>query len=260
MEPTFTTSFIRYKKKIKTKNALMVIGLPGIGFVSKMAVDNLVTALKSKKIATIYSPHFPNQVLTMPSGKLRPFSIRIHYAKIKNTPVFLLKGDLQPLTVEGQYEVSAAILKLAKELGVKEVLAMAGFAVQGKKNPEIYCASTSKKLFTLYKKLGAKPLQRVIPVVGMAGLLPALAKSFEISGSCLLVETPGTQLDSNGAKALTKMLGKKLGEKFDTKDLERKVRKAEKLLSQIEMQAKKEETQLMPKPNEAIKDALNYIR
>lgn len=266
MNPDFSKSFSLVRKRVKAKNALLVVGLPGIGFVSKMAVDNLVKKLKAEKIATIYSPHFPNQILSMPSGKLKPFSMKLYYKKIKKTDVFFLRGDLQPLTVEGQYEVSSTILSLAKELGVTELLAMAGFAVNGlKTQPVIYGAFTSKNLFASFKKLGVKQLKNVVPVVGMAGLLPSLAKLYGIHGACLLVETPGTPLDATGAKALIDLLGKKLGEKFDHKDLEKRVKKVEKLLMKMEQQQPmhSEEGHQLVQPEVSLpisKDVLSYIR
>ncbi|NUN11465.1 PAC2 family protein [Candidatus Micrarchaeota archaeon] len=259
-----TKSVIKQKKKIKTKNALLVVGLPGIGFVSKMAVDNLIKTMKAERIATIYSPHFPNQVLSMPSGYLKAFTMQLFYKKGKKKQLFFLKGDLQPLTVEGQYEVSSTILSLAKDLGVTEVMAMAGYSVNNLKGmPKTYCYTSSKKLLKDYAKLGAKQVPTVIPVVGMAGLLPALSKLYGLSGACILVETTGSNLDPEGAKALVRLLEKKTSEKLDLKGLDDRARKVEKLLHKIEDQAKKEELKALAPAPETMpvnKDALSYIR
>ena len=146
--PTFTESFIRVKKKPALKKPLLIVGLPGVGLVSKLAVDHLVKEFKAEKIATLYSPHFPNQVLAMKSGRLRSFTIGFYVKKFKSRDVLFVRGDLQPLTVEGQFEVSAKILSFAKDAGCKEVLAMAGFATSLKKGkPRVFCTSTDKKLF-----------------------------------------------------------------------------------------------------------------
>src|SRR3989344_1198400 len=188
--PTFTESFIRVKKKPSLKKPLLIVGLPGGGLVSKLAVDHLVKDFKAEKVATLYSPHFPNQVLAMKSGRLRLFSIGFYVAQMGGRDVLFLRGDLQPLTVEGQFEVSAKILSFAKDAGCKEVLAMAGFATSLKKGkPRVFCTSTDKKLFEKMASFGAVKGENVIPIVGMAGMVPALAKLFGLKGACLLVET-----------------------------------------------------------------------
>lgn len=261
--PTFLESFVSVKKKIRAKNALLVVGLPGVGLVSKMAVDHLVRETKAEPIAALYSPHFPNQVLALKNGKLRLFSIKFYFKRFKKRDAIFLRGDLQPLTVEGQYEVCSKALEFAKACGVTEVFAMAGFATQGKKDkPNVYCSSTSKRLFEDYLKLGAKQNNVIVPIVGMAGMLPALSKLFGMTGVCLLVETPGNAFDAQGAKTLISMLEKKTGEKFDTKKIDANVAKAEKMLSRMEAQhAQQQQTLAPPAIHETPgKDALRYIR
>ncbi|MFH0922761.1 MAG: PAC2 family protein [Candidatus Micrarchaeota archaeon] len=263
-EPNFLESFVSVKTKVKAKNALLVVGLPGVGLVSKMAVDHLVRETKAEPFATLYSPHFPNQVLALKSGKLRLFSIKFYFKRFKKRDVIFLRGDLQPLTVEGQYEVCAKSLEFVKACGASEVFAMAGFATQGKKDkPNVFCSSSSKALFEDYLKLGAKQNNVIVPIVGMAGMLPALSKLFGMQGACLLVETPGNAFDAQGAKTLISILEKKTGEKFDVKKIDANVAKAEKMLSRMEAQhAQQQSPTLAPPaiPETPGKDALRYIR
>ncbi len=259
------------QQKPRLENAVLVIGLPGIGLVSKMAVDHLTRETKARRFATLYSPHFPNQVLALKNGKLRAFTMRFYWKKLRKRSVVFLRGDLQPLTVEGQYEVAAKILSFAKSLGVTRVVAMAGYAVQktggssqGTQKPGVYCASTNKKFGEEFRKAGAKPSAGVVPIVGMAGLVPALARVYGLNGACLLVETPGTTIDPNGAKALVELLGKWLGEKFDSRELEKRAKRAEKMLRKFEeqsqqgAQAPKTGAPAVPEPIK--RETLNYIR
>ncbi len=261
---SFNESFVVEEKQVKLRDPLLVVGLPGVGFVSKMAVDNLVRDLKAEKISTLYSPHFPNQVLALKSGKLKAFTMRFYLKRLKKRDVVFLKGDLQPLTVEGQYEVSSKALKYFASIGGKDVLAMAGYAIHsGAKTPQIYGYFTSRKLFDEFGKLGVRQSEHAVPIVGMAGLMPSLSRVYKLSGACLLVETPGTPIDSEGAKHLTNLLGKWLGEKFSSVSLEKRARKAESLLRKIEEQARKEEAAALtgPPTTETFKkDTLSYIR
>lgn len=261
--PTFTESFVRIKAKPKVlKNPLLVIGLPGVGLVSKLAVDYLVKEYKAQKIATLYSPHFPNQVLAMASGRLRLFSIGFYVKRFKARDVVFVRGDLQPLTVEGQFEVSAKVLDFARQLGCTEVLAMAGYAVPDKRpKPSIYCACTDENFFKKLTAIGAKKAGKVIPIVGMAGLLPSLSKLYSMKGCCLLVETPGTPMDPVGSKTLLDFLSKMVGQKFDYKALDERVKKAEVAFKKFEKQHAGSPTLQPPAIPEAVeKDTLRYIR
>lgn len=265
MKNDFTESFITETQRPKLKNPVLIVGLPGIGLVSKLTVDHLVRSLKAERFAVLRSPHFPNQVLAMNDGKLRSFSMRFYVKRLKKRDVVFVRGDLQPLTVEGQYEVTGKILSYFASLGGKDVVAMAGYAVNKKQpKPTVYCASTNKQMHESFKTLGAKTCGVIVPIVGMAGMLPALSKAYGMRGACLLVETPGNTIDHHGAKELVVMLAKWLGEKFDTKMLEVRAKKAQKILSQIESQARMEEQAAMaarPVLTDALKkEQLSYIR
>jgi len=258
---TLVESVIVSSSKPVLRDPLLVIGMPGIGFVSKLAVDFLVQRLKAKKFAILYSPFFPNQVISLKNGKLRLFSARFYFFRGKKRDLVFLRGDVQPLTVEGQYEVTGKTLSFFRSLGGKEVIAMAGFAVNEKRDsPKIFATATDKSLFTRLAKLGAVASGQVVPIVGLAGLFPALAKPYSMKGACLLVETPGNIIDAKGAKALADFLSKYVGEKFDTSRLEKRALKTEQMLRQIEEHARAEEQKARGLSTQSQQDALSYIR
>lgn len=261
----FSRSQVSVQRHVAAKDPLLIVGLPGIGFVSKLAVDHLVKQVKAQRIATIYSPYFPNQVIALKSGKLRMFSMRFYYKKLRKRDVIFLKGDIQPLSVEGQYEVCSRALEYFGSVGGSQVVSMAGFAVAPKqeKAPVIYCTSTSKQFHASFRKLGAKNVDKAVPIVGMAGLFPGVAKAYGMKGACLLVETPGSVIDAKGATALVKMLGAVAGEKFATADLDVRARKAEEMIRKLNAQAAPEEPRAGEAPAEDIikrNESLSYIR
>ncbi|MEK6953689.1 MAG: PAC2 family protein [Candidatus Micrarchaeota archaeon] len=254
-----TESTIRIKKDIKAKDPLLIVGLPGIGFVSKLAADHLIKTAKAEHFATLYSPNFPNQVIALKSGNLKLFSMRFFYKKFKGRDLIIVKGDVQPLTVEGQYEVSAKILNFFKTLGGSEIVAMAGYAVNKKtEKPTIFCTSNSKSHLKYFLSIGAKQNDAIIPIVGMAGLVPGIARLFDIKGSCLLVETQGQAIDAVGATSLLDMISKMVKEKINTDALQGKAKKTEDVIRKIEQQAMGEGRQMgggdAPK-----KEVLTYI-
>ncbi|MFH1750628.1 MAG: PAC2 family protein [Candidatus Micrarchaeota archaeon] len=241
MKGPMTESVIRVKRGIKPNNPLMLVGLPGIGFVSKLAVDHLIKVTKAQHFATLYSPNFPNQVIALKSGNLKLFSMRFFYKKLKGRDLIILKGDVQPLTVEGQYEVSSKIISFFKSLGGFEVVAMAGYAVnKTAEKPAIYITSNSKSQLKYFLGLGAKQNDAIIPIVGMAGLVPGIARLYDVKGSCLLVETQGQAIDAIGASALLDMISKITKEKIDTGELKGKAKKTEEVIRKIEQQAVRE--------------------
>jgi hypothetical protein len=235
-------SIIRVKFEPKLRNPLLIVGLPGIGYVGKLAADHVSRTLKAERFAKLISPHFPNQVIALKNGMLKPFTLRFYYKRLPKRDVVILRGDLQPLTVEGQYEVTAKILSFFSGLGGREVVAMAGYAANHRaEKPKIYCASTNKKMFNELVASGAKPTPAIIPIVGMAGLIPGLAPLYGMRGACLLAETPGTTIDALGAKAFVEMFSKILGEKMSVSDLEQRAKKVAGLLKQVEQRARVEE-------------------
>ena len=244
-------------KKVKLRQPILIAGLPCIGLVSKLTVDNLVKELKAKKIAALHSPFFPNQVLAMKGGKLKPFTIKLYYAKAGKQDLVLLTGDIQPLTVEGQYEVCNKILSYFNSIGGKKVIGMAGYSTANVgKTPKVFCAATSKAYFVQLKAIGGQKLAVHVPIVGMAGMLPALAKNYGMEGACLLAETPGTTIDSNAATALTGLLEKMLGTKINSTNLAKKASKTNDLIQKIEAQVQQQQ---MPQMEPAKKANLSYI-
>jgi len=222
--PNFSQSFVRVKRQIKTKRGMLVVGLPGVGFASKLAVDHLVSQLKAEHVATVYSPHFPNQVIATAKGGLRPFSLKFYHKKLNGKDVVFLRGDLQPLTVEGQYEVAAKALEYFHNSGGRSVLAMAGLVTQPQKTRGVYVSSTHKsELRDLQQRAsGIKQNKSFIPIVGMAGLIPTLAPLYGLRGSCMLVETTGEPIDAVAAATLVEVIGKLVDKKIPIEKLKKK--------------------------------------
>lgn len=256
-------SMIRVYSKPAMRDPLLLVGLPGIGLVSKLAADHLVKITGAKKFASLYSKNFPNQIIALKSGRMRLFSMRFYHKKIGSRDVVILRGDVQPLTVESQYDVCLEMLGFFKKLGGREVVAMAGYAVNKKnEKPVIYATSTDRGMFEKFLKLGAKKNENVVPVVGLAGLLPGIAGLLGMRGACLLAETPGNLIDAKGAAALLEIVGKLVGQKIDAKHLEQRAKKTEETLRKLEERARAEQPGMgMPgMAPEVIKKDVTYIR
>ena len=100
MKETYIKEFIQ----IEPNNPILIEGLPGLGLVGKIALRYMIKQLKAKKIAYLYSPHFPYFVLVNKKGNVRLFC---RLVIIPNTSTFsrfeLRRGGL------GAYSIQAAI-------------------------------------------------------------------------------------------------------------------------------------------------------
>ncbi len=265
MKPQFTDSFVRIRKKVKASKAVLLVGLPGVGFASKLAVDHLIGHFKAVRVATVYSPHFPNQVIATAKGNLRPFTLKFYYKKINGKSLMFLKGDLQPLTVEGQYEVAAKALQFFQESGGESVFAMAGLVTQRAGQPGerlVHISSTHKKeLQQLQKTLGVKVNSNYIPIVGMAGLIPTLAPLYGLKGNCLLVETTGETIDAVAASRLVELVGKMVKLKIPVQHLNKKAAAAKANIEKMSRQIQEPQAipGAAPAPAES-RESLSYIR
>ncbi len=237
--PGFNESAVVPRRELLLEKAFLVVGVPGVGLVSKLAVDQLIRATKAERIATLYSPHYPNQTLALQKGKLKAFTTDFFYSRVNGFDLVFMKSDLQPLTVEGQYEVAAKAVEYFKSIGGRTVFSFAGYAVPGVKKPAVIASSTSKKLFEALSDYGAKkPPVKVIPIVGLAGLMPSVARVHGLHGACLLVETTGAPLDARAAKKAVSFLSEIVGEKIDVKGIDERARNAERVLNQLRSQQK----------------------
>ena len=90
--------------------------MPGIGNVGKLVAEHLRREFKAEKFATMYSPHFPHQVIMLKNGGVRLVNNRFYLIKAKGrkSDIVILTGDVQAVSPEGQYEINAKIVDFFK--------------------------------------------------------------------------------------------------------------------------------------------------
>ncbi|MCX8197227.1 MAG: proteasome assembly chaperone family protein [Candidatus Micrarchaeota archaeon] len=246
------------KKKVRLKNPILIEGLPGIGLVGKIAADYLISELKAEKVAELYSPHFPHQVLMQKNGVMRMIKNKFYVVKGKKNDLLILVGDVQAVTSEAQYEVSGKILDYAQKKGVKMVITLGGYGT-GKMPtaPKVFGIVTHKHMVEEYKKYGIVFGESKGSIIGAAGLLLGLGKIRNMSGICLMGETHGGFVDARSAQAILEILCKILDINVDVKKLDERARETEMFARKIEKEALSGKG--MP-PVETTKQDLSYIR
>ncbi|MGD0728521.1 MAG: proteasome assembly chaperone family protein [Candidatus Micrarchaeaceae archaeon] len=265
-----TKTVIKRKKGIKANKSILVVGLPGIGNVGKLIAEHLKKELNAEKIATLYSPHFPHQVIMLKNGKIRLVNNRFYIIKAKkpNTnDIILLTGDAQALSSEGQYEVNAKIVDFFKqELDGQFIYTIGGYNIGENMatKPRVFANATSSEVIKQFKGSDVIFGKSKGVIFGSAGLIIAFAKMQKIDGVCLMGETGFLEVDASAAKAVLLQLSKRLNIKTNTTNLDKIIEKTAKAVKELEAQMGGSMGQPMPYPigGKAEKDAPHpsYIR
>jgi uncharacterized protein (TIGR00162 family) len=221
----------------KAREPVLVCGLPGSGYVGKLAADHLVSSMKLKKVAEFSSPTFPPQVSVKEDGTVDPPRGELYFAQIKGKGVFVFTADAQPTTSEGEYELSDAVVKFAKKCGTKKVYTMAAYITGSFANsPRVFGAGTSRAVADSLSEKGVT-LMKDGGISGMNGLLIGLAALRGLEGACLLGETSGYVVDAGASKAVLEMLSEVVGLPVDTSKLKEKAEETQKVISQLQAMA-----------------------
>lgn len=245
------------KKHVKMKNPILIEGLPGIGLVGKIAADLLIDQLKAEKVADLYSPHFPHQVIMQKNGVMRMIKNRFYYAKGKKNDFLILVGDVQAVTSEAQYEVTGKMLDYAEKKGVKLTITLGGYGT-GKVHdkPRVFGIVSNKPMVEEYKKYGIIFGESKGSIIGAAGLLLGMGKLRSMPGICVMGETHGGFVDAKSAQSVLEVLCKLLEVKVDLKKLDSRAKEGEKFAKKMEQDAMAAKGMQHP----GAKHDLSYIR
>jgi len=251
-------------KKVKPYNPVMVVGLPGIGYVGRLVALHLIKQFKAEKIATLYSDQFPYEVIMTKKGTVRIASNRFYLIKRKKpqSDIIVLTGDVQALTSEGQYLINTKILELFKKLGGKFIYTLGGYSSGSAvtENPKVFGNATSLKVVERFKNSGIIFGKTRGSIVGSAGLLIAFAKAEKMDGICLMGESSFLNVDANAAKSVLHVLSKNLGLKIDTSRLDLMISKTAHAIKAMEEQAQGIMPQGPKSPDEEFGGRPSYIR
>ena len=220
------------------EDTVLVCGLPGSGYVGKLAADHLVSSFRSKKVAEYSSPAFPPQVSVKEDGTVDPPRGELSLlAGKKGKAFYVFTAAAQPTTAEGEYELSDAVVKFAKKCGVKKVYTLAAYITGSFSNsPKVYGAGTSRGMLDSLTENGAT-LMKDGGISGMNGILIGMAALRGLEGACLLGETSGYVVDAGASKAVLELLSKVIGFPIDTSKLKEKAEETQKVISQLQAMA-----------------------
>lgn len=213
--------------KVELKEPILVQGLPGLGFVGKVAADYFIEKLKPKKVAELYSSYllFPDGNLGINISEDGTYSLpkyEFYSYNEKEPNVILLTGDAQP-SVTGQYEVASIVLDFVQQFGCKMVFTMGGYGTRtGNDVGAVYAVVGDQALVERLKKLGAK-LAKGGAVTGAAGVILGIGLQRGLQCAGLLGATTGAYPDLEAARAVIQMLTGLVSIPVELKDLDSEI-------------------------------------
>jgi uncharacterized protein len=232
------------EKPPKLTNPVLIVGLPGVGNIGRVAVGYLASELGAKKFATLYSEWFFPFVMIHDKSKINLLKNEFHYVKAKGKgkgqrDMVLLVGDCQSLSPQGHYEVVEDILTFAGKLGVKEIVTVGGLATgELESGAKVIGAVTSDAVMKKYGGYGIdyNAGAKVGYIVGAAGLMLGLGSEHNMSGVCLLGQTSGFPIvtDPKAAENVLSVMVKMFGLKLNMGKLEKKVEEMEDFIKKVE--------------------------
>ncbi|MCP8323530.1 MAG: PAC2 family protein [Candidatus Methylarchaceae archaeon HK02M2] len=213
-------TWIEYTGQRIEKDSIAIVGSPGQRSIGKIAVDYLIKNLRPRLVAELYSPYFPILYETKPSYATHPEFpgqaginlqgglpelLKVGFYSLSSPSLLLTKG--YHANFNGQYEVAEQVLDFYQKFGVKKIIVLAGYGMEGR---DVCCAATDLELIKELKKYGIDTGYEG-PFYGFSGLIFGLCILWNIKGICLFGRTQPNLLnpeypDPNAARAVLERL------------------------------------------------------
>jgi proteasome assembly chaperone (PAC2) family protein len=191
------------------RTPIFIQGLPGLGFVGKLAVDFLIDQLKPVKFAELYSSY-----LTLPDGDVgikieldSTFTLPKYefYAYTDKPNVIFLTGDSQPRPW-GQYNITVNVLDLIESFNCQMVVALGGYASRRRNSNAVFITANDVNLVRdLRKRFDVQPAQSGM-IKGAFGVLLGLGRRRNLKSLGLLGATTGTHPDLRASRNIIQLI------------------------------------------------------
>lgn len=225
---------VKFIKDVKIENAILLVGLPGMGYVAKTVAEFIIRKLNGELFAIFYSHAFPPQIIVNYDGIGN--LPKAYLYKVNNLIIFT--GDSQPVSPEAQNELSEFVIRKLMELGsLGKVIAGAAYVETAMPHVrKVYVVGNDLNMINEFKRLGAQVLTNGV-ISGINGAIIGWADYYNIPAVTLLGETWSVIVDTNmtdyrAAKAVLNVLNKYLGLNLDLRELDAKANEVEVRLRQ----------------------------
>ncbi len=217
------------------KKPVLICGLPGSGYVGKLAADYLVSSFKAKKFVELYSLSFPPHVNVNEDGNAQMLKGELYHCEMaEGSDLLIFTADAQPTTSAGEYELADVVLSTARKMQAELVFSLAAYITGAfVKDRRVFGASTSASLLPKLVENGVHVMHEG-GISGVNGVIVGMAKLHGMEGISLLGETSGYLLDPSASHAVLESLARILGIKIDLASMEERAKEAQQVISQIQ--------------------------
>ncbi|MGA2664325.1 MAG: PAC2 family protein [Nitrososphaerales archaeon] len=214
---------------------ILVCGLPGSGYVGKLAADHLVESFKGKLVRAFQSGSFPPHANVGESGVAAAIRGELYRCETgQSNDLLVFTADAQPTTSEGEYQLCESVLRTAKEMGANSVFSLAAYITGGfTAEQRVFGAATTTGGTARLTESGVRAM-REGGISGMNGVIVAMAALLGMDGACLLGETSGYLVDPVASQAVLEALSRVTGLQIDLRALKDRAVEAKQVMSQIQ--------------------------
>lgn len=223
--------------EVELENPIVLEGLPGIGFVGKIVVDQIIKQLDAKKFAELNSDYFPPQVTMKKDGLVEHMKNEFYYIKNfgeNNQDIILLTGNSQGSDFEGQIAISKVLINYFEDRNAKKIFTIGGLGTgEMIERSKVFVAGNNRDLISEILEIDNTEVRKDEggAIIGASGLLLYYAEEKGIDAACLMGETPGFYIDPGAAKEVLLVLFKLLDFEMDLEEINERVEDTLKRLS-----------------------------
>lgn len=222
-------NIIKEIEGVQLENPIVLEGLPGIGFVGKFVVDQIIKQAKATKFAELKSDYFPPQVTMKENGLIEHMKNEFYYLKDfgeNKQDIILLTGNTQGSDFQGQIAICKVFMEYFEDMGVKKIYTLGGLGTGElvEKN-RVFAAANNKDMLDEVLKINNIEVRKDDggAIVGASGLLLYYAEEKDIPALCLMGETPGFYVDASAAKAVLQVLFELLKFSIDQSEIDEQI-------------------------------------
>ena len=181
------TAQIQLLSKPKLSSPTFVLGLADQYGVNTIVTQTLITHTRAEKFAELYSPHFPDSVISDEMGLCHLPAHHIYASTVYNPNTVILNGDAAPNLgdTRADYEIVDLIASFAQEQGCKRILSFGAYTAEGPEDTIRVVATTGRLATAVSEKLSGSPLTSG-GVNGLVGMIVGAAKLRRLPAVCIL--------------------------------------------------------------------------
>ncbi|MHA1839711.1 MAG: PAC2 family protein [Candidatus Ranarchaeia archaeon] len=232
------------------KNTLFIVGMPGIALVGKLAVEAMIDQYDAIHVMDLFPKDLPPRVTIDATGIPEFMKISLYHAydKACERDLFFLIGDIQPQSMDGQYEFAEYVSELAKKYKTTTLIACAAsVTIYLQDEPLVRVVGNSKETIEFFTSHPKAEQFSEGTITGANGLIPTIAwKFYEIKSAILLADTTRLveqvfNIDPKASKVLLEVLKDSYNLSINPSELDSKIEELNNLLKTLKSRAESAE-------------------